>query len=69
MLRRCHDHDHENECLFSRWQETKVNIHINLAVSLHTTRFNIREFYMVLTLRSMFCTDFMTDSDFCFIHH
>ena len=41
----------------------------SLTVSLCTTRFNIKEFYMVLALGSMFCTDLRTDSDLCFIHH
>jgi len=40
-----------------------------LAFSLRTTRFNIQKFYMVLALRSVFCTDLRTDSHFCFIHH
>ena len=38
-----------------------------LAVSLRTTRFSIQQFYMVLALRSLFCTDLKRDSDFCFI--
>jgi hypothetical protein len=29
-------------------------------VSLRTTRFNIQKFYMVLTLRLVFCTDLRT---------
>jgi hypothetical protein len=36
----------------------------SLAVSLRTTRFNIQKFYMVLALRSVFCTDLRTDSVF-----
>ena len=35
-----------------------------LAVSLHTTRFNIKNFYMVLALHWAFCMDLRTDSDF-----
>jgi len=38
-------------------------------VSLRTARFNIKKFYMVLALRSVFCTDLRTDSDFFFVHH
>jgi hypothetical protein len=37
----------------------------SLAVSLHTARFNIQNFYMELALRSMFFTDLRTDSDLC----
>ena len=40
-----------------------------LAVSLRIIRFNIQKFYMVLALRSVFCSDIGTDSDFCFVHH
>jgi len=36
----------------------------SLAVSLRTSRFNIQQFYMVLSLRWVFCTDLRTDSDF-----
>jgi hypothetical protein len=35
----------------------------SLAVSLSTTRFNIKKFHMVLALRWAFCTDLRTDSD------
>jgi len=28
-----------------------------------------KKFYMVLALGPVFCTNFRTDSDFCFIHH
>jgi len=41
----------------------------SLAASLRTTRYKIQEFYMVLALRCVFCTDLRTDSDLCFIHH
>jgi len=41
----------------------------SLAVSLRTTRFNIPKFYTVLALRSVFCTDFRTDSGLCCIRH
>jgi hypothetical protein len=37
-------------------------------VSLHTTRFNIKKFYMVLALRWAFCKDLRTDSGLCFIN-
>jgi len=40
----------------------------SLAVTLRTTRFNIQKFYTVLALRSVFCTDLRTESEFCFIH-
>jgi hypothetical protein len=36
----------------------------SLAVSLRTTKFNIKKFCMVLALRWVFCTDLRTDSDF-----
>ena len=39
----------------------------SLAVSLRTTRSNTQKFKMVLALRSVFCTDLRTNSDFCFI--
>ena len=39
------------------------------AVSLRTTRVNIKKFYMVLTLRWVSCTDLRTDSNLCFIRH
>ena len=41
----------------------------SLAISLRTTRINIQKFYIMLPLRSVFCTDLRTKSDFCFIHH
>ena len=41
----------------------------SLAVSLRTARFNIQKFYMVLALRSLFCTDLRPDSDLCCIRH
>ena len=31
--------------------------------------FNIQKFYIVLALRSVFCTYLRTDSDCCFVHH
>jgi len=37
----------------------------SLAVSLLTTRFNIKKFCMVLALHSVFCADLRTDSGFC----
>ena len=40
----------------------------SLAVSLRTTRFNIKKFYMVLALLCLFCTDLRRGSDFYFIH-
>jgi len=46
----------------------KFNI-LNLAFSLHTTKFNIKKFYIMLALLSMFCTDLRFKSGFCFIHH
>jgi hypothetical protein len=36
----------------------------SLAVSLRTTRFIIQKFYMVHSLRWVFCTDLRTDNDF-----
>jgi len=36
----------------------------NLAVSLCTTRFNARKFYMVLTLHRVFCVDLRTEAAF-----
>jgi len=41
----------------------------SLAVSLRTTKFNVQKFYVVLALRSVFCTDLRTDSGLCFIRH
>jgi len=41
----------------------------NLAVSLCTNRFNIQKFYMLLSLRWVFCTDLRANSDFCFIQY
>jgi len=41
----------------------------SLAVSLHTTSFNIKKFYTVLALPWVFCVDLRKDSDFCFIRH
>ena len=41
----------------------------SLAVSLRAVSFNIQIFYMVLALRSVFCTDLRTDSDLCCMHH
>ena len=40
-----------------------------LAVSLCTTRFNIKKFYMVFALRRVFCLVIRTEGDFCFINH
>jgi len=34
-----------------------------------TAMFNIKNLYMVLALRCVFCTDLRTESDLCFIHH
>ena len=36
---------------------------------LRTTRLNIQKFYIVLALRSVFCTDLRTDSGLCCIRH
>ena len=41
----------------------------SLAVSLRTTRFNIKKFYIVLAWLWVFCTDLRANSEFCFIHH
>jgi hypothetical protein len=41
---------------------------LSLAVSLLTTRFNIKKLYMVLALPLVFCMDLRTDSNYCFIH-
>ena len=41
----------------------------SLAVSCRTTRFNIQNFYMALSLPLVFRTDLRLDSDFCFTHH
>jgi hypothetical protein len=40
----------------------------SLAFFLRTTRLNIQNFYMVLALRWVFCTDIRTDGDFCCIN-
>jgi hypothetical protein len=39
------------------------------AVSLRTTRFNIKKFYMELTVRWVFSTNLKTNSNFSFTHH
>jgi len=41
----------------------------SLAVSLRSARCNIQKFYMVLTLRWVFCTNLRTGSGLCCIHH
>ena len=41
----------------------------SLAVSLRTASFNIQNFYMVLALRSVFCTDLRTDNNLCCRRH
>jgi hypothetical protein len=41
----------------------------SLAVALRTARFNIKKFYMVLALFSVFGTDLRTDSNFCCVHY
>ena len=41
----------------------------SLAVSLRTTRFNIKKFYTVLASRWVFCTELRTDSGLCYIRH
>jgi hypothetical protein len=41
----------------------------SLAVSLRTTRFNIKKSYMVLALRRVFCTDLRTGNGLCYIRH
>jgi len=41
----------------------------SIAVSLRTTSFNIQNFYMVLAVRWVFCTDPRTDNNLCFIRH
>jgi hypothetical protein len=41
----------------------------SLAVSLRTTRFKIKKFYMLFAMRWVFCRDLRTDSDLCFICH
>jgi len=52
--------------IFKETSRTILNFK-TLAVSLRTTRFNIQKFYMVLTLRCVFCTVLRTNRDFCFI--
>jgi hypothetical protein len=56
----------KNVCVFCYWTFLTF---WSLAVFLRSTRFNIQKLYMVLALRSVFCRDLRTDSDFCFIHH
>ena len=41
----------------------------SLAGSLRTARFNIQNFYMVLALLRVFCTDLKIDGDLCLIRH
>ena len=61
------------DCLYKEdyfWSlESLIYTFYILAVSLLTTRFNIQKFYMVLALRSVFCTDLRTDSGLCCIRH
>ena len=69
--------EHRNEFAFSMFFTNDVNntrmsfvsTFKSLVVSLFTTRYNIQKFYMVLALRSVFCTDLRPDSDFYFIQH
>jgi hypothetical protein len=41
----------------------------SLALSICTTRKKKKKFYMVLALCRVFCVDFGTDSELCFISH
>jgi hypothetical protein len=41
----------------------------NLPVTLRTTRFNIKKFYIVIIWNCVFCIDFGTNSKFCLTEH
>jgi hypothetical protein len=41
----------------------------SLAVSLRTARLKIKKFYMVLTLRWVYCAGLRTERGLCFIQH
>jgi len=62
----------EYVCAFSfilMWNLVATLTFQSLAVSLRTARFNIQNFYMVLALRWVVCTDLRTDRDLSFTRH
>jgi hypothetical protein len=58
------EHEVHRTQVFTLISNNAINL-LKPSVSLRATRLNIQNFYFVLALRWVFCTDLRTDSDFC----